>query len=109
VVLLVKLITFAGFPTAKELSGYFVTTDPAPITHPFNRYTGQITELPPIQQSSPIVMGKALSSVFLFRHLVVSTIVIPEQKNTLEPIVTLVQSKTTQFTLKKTLSPQWML
>jgi hypothetical protein len=78
------LITFAGFPTAKELSGIsFVTTDPAPITHPFPIVIpGQITELPPIQQSSPIVMGKALSSVFLFRHLVGEwpCTIVPEQK-----------------------------
>jgi hypothetical protein len=51
--------------TAKELSGIsFVTTDPAPITQPLPIVIlGHITELPPIQQSSPIVMGKALSSV----------------------------------------------
>ena len=60
------LITFAGFPTANELSGMsFVTTDPAPITQPFPIVTpGQITEFPPIQQSSPIVTGYAFSSVF---------------------------------------------
>jgi hypothetical protein len=105
------LITFAGFPQLGIVRDIFVTTDPAPITHPFPIVIlGQITELPPIQQSSPIVMGKALSSVFLFRHLVGEwpCTINPEQ-NTLEPIVTLVQSKTTQFTLKKTLSPQWML
>ena len=65
--LLSFLITFAGFPTANELSGIsFVTTEPAPITQPFPIETpGQITEFPPIQQLSPIVIGKAFSSVFL--------------------------------------------
>jgi hypothetical protein len=54
-------ITFAGLPTANEFSGIsFVTTDPAPITQPLPIVIpGHITVLPPIQQSSPIVMGKA--------------------------------------------------
>jgi hypothetical protein len=52
---------FAGLPTANELSGTsFVTTDPAPITQPLPMIPGHITVLPPIQQSSPMVMGKAL-------------------------------------------------
>ena len=60
-------ITFAGLPTASELSGIsFVTTAPAPITQPFPMMTpGQITAFPPIQQSLPIVTGFELSMVRL--------------------------------------------
>jgi hypothetical protein len=77
IVVLVKLSDYFCRISAKELSGIsFVTTDPAPPLS--NRYTGQITELP-IQQSSPIVMGKALSSVFLFLSSG-EPCTIPEQK-----------------------------
>ena len=53
------LITFAGFPAAIEWSGIsLVTTEPAPMTQPFPMVTpGQMIAFPPIQQSSPIVMG----------------------------------------------------
>ena len=53
------LITLAGLPTAIEKSGMsFVTTEPAPITQPLPIVTpGQIIAFPPIQQSSPIVIG----------------------------------------------------
>ena len=53
------LITLAGLPTAIESSGIsFVTTLPAPIMHRFPIVTpGQIIAPPPIQQSSPIVIG----------------------------------------------------
>jgi hypothetical protein len=84
VVLLVKLSDYFCRIPQGIVRDIFVTTDPAPITHPFPIVIlGQITELPPIQQSSPIVMGKALSSVFLFRHLrgVAVYNCTPEQKN----------------------------
>jgi hypothetical protein len=55
---------FCRITTANELGMSLVTTDPAPITQPLPMVIpGHITVLPPIQQSSPIVIGKALSSV----------------------------------------------
>jgi hypothetical protein len=99
---------FCRISTEGIVRDIFVTTDPAPITHPFPIVIpGQITELPPIQQSSPIVMGKALSSVFLVSASsgwVAVYNCTRSKKNTLEPIVTFAgHLNVTQFTLKKTL------
>ena len=54
-------MTFAGLPTAKEFSGiFFVTTAPAPITHPSPIVTpGRTITEPPSQQFLPIVIGFA--------------------------------------------------
>ena len=56
-------MTRHGFPTAIESSGIsFVTTDPAPMVHRWPMVTpGRIVTLPPIQTSSPIVIGLAHS------------------------------------------------
>ena len=58
-------MTRAGLPTASECAGIFlVTTEPAPIVQPSPMVTpGQITVLPPIQQSSPMVTGLDTSKV----------------------------------------------
>lgn len=58
------LMTLAGDPTATENAGMLlVTTEPAPIVHPFPIVTpGRMLTLPPIQQSSPMNTGSANST-----------------------------------------------
>ena len=60
-----RLITLHGLPAAIQSEGMsWVTTLPAPITVRSPMVTpGQTVTLPPSQQSSPILMGKADSSV----------------------------------------------
>ncbi len=57
-------IGLAGLPAAIVSSGMsLLTTDPAPITHRSPICTpGQITTLPPIQQSAPMETGRVFSS-----------------------------------------------
>jgi hypothetical protein len=74
--------------------------------HIFKSLSG-ILPLPPIHTYN-IVMGQTRCHCFGWYLVGECGAFVLGAKNTLEPIVTLVQSKTTQFTLKKTLSP-WML
>ncbi|KAH8706178.1 hypothetical protein BGZ61DRAFT_350933, partial [Ilyonectria robusta] len=92
-------ITFAGTPTATENSGTsLVTTLPAPIVHPLPIVTPGITVVfPPIQQSSPIVMGKAYSTRLRREATLVSCVAENSDtfgpNSTRFPILTMLQSR----------------
>ena len=53
------MMNLAGFPVHTSLEGmFFVTTEPAPITHPFDSVTPAIiVQLPPITTSFSICTG----------------------------------------------------
>ncbi|KAI4521844.1 hypothetical protein K523DRAFT_243387, partial [Schizophyllum commune Tattone D] len=83
----------------------FVTTAPAPIVQPFPIVTpGKTTTLAPIQQSSPMVIGRAYS--MLSRRLCTSVSCVAVSRETLgpnmtrSPIVTRAQSRMVRLKLE---------
>jgi hypothetical protein len=100
VVLLFKLSDYFCWISTKELSGIsFVTTDPAPITHPFQSlYRDKLPNCHLSSNRRQLLWVRHFQVFFLFRHLVGEwRVQLYSGQNTLEPIVTLVQSKNTVY------------
>ncbi|KAK4138399.1 hypothetical protein BT67DRAFT_370290, partial [Trichocladium antarcticum] len=97
--------TLAGVPRATLHGGMsLVTTAPAPIAQPSPMVTpGKTTTWPPIQQSSPMVMGLAYS--IKSRRLCTSVSCVADNSETLgpnmtrSPIVTMAQSRMVRLKL----------